>query len=90
MGRIYHINPTCPYCKEEHVCWNIRLTDDEQKRVDEHTKSHYAETSLYSLLSDPAIIVTRKLKCVCGKEFEAQFCIWKEDELNFHDPNWCA
>ena len=30
MGRLYKINPTCPYCGEEHEYWTIRLTDEGQ------------------------------------------------------------
>lgn len=49
-GRLYQINPTCPQCKEEHMWWNVRLTDEEQKKLDHHTEVHKAESELYSLL----------------------------------------
>ena len=70
MGRLYRINPMCPGCKEEHMYWDVRPTDDEQERLDHHTEMHKGESELYSLLSQPAIIITRKLKCgECGTEF---------------------
>ena len=49
-GRLYQINPICPQCKEEHMWWNVRLTDEEQKKLDHHTEVHKAESELYSLL----------------------------------------
>lgn len=88
-GRLYQINPTCSQCKEEHMWWNVRLTDEEQKKLDHHTEVHKAESELYSLLSEPAIIITRKLKCgECGVEFEARVGIWKEMEVGWHHPDF--
>ena len=58
MGRLYRINPMCPGCKEEHMYWDVRPTDDEQERLDHHTEMHKGESELYSLLSQPAIIIT--------------------------------
>lgn len=34
MGRLYKINPTCPYCGKEHEYWTIHLTDEEQQVLD--------------------------------------------------------
>lgn len=82
MGRLYRINPMCPGCKEEHMYWDVRPADDEQERLDHHTEMHKGESELYSLLSQPAIIITRKLKCgECGTEFEARVGVWKEMEI---------
>lgn len=82
MGRLYRINPMCPGCKEEHMYWDVRPTDDEQERLDHHTEMHKGESELYSLLFQPAIIITRKLKCgECGTEFEARVGVWKEMEI---------
>ena len=81
MGRIYRINPTCPFCLEEHMYWDIQLTDEEQEKLDHHTKEH-SVPPLESLLSPPAIIVTRTLKCgCCKKTFEKNIGIRKEDEV---------
>ena len=33
MGRFYKINPPCPHCHEEHICWQIQLTDEEQAKL---------------------------------------------------------
>ena len=89
MGRLYRINPMCPACKEEHMYWDVHLTDDEQERLDHHTEMHKGESELYSLLSEPAIIITRKLKCgECSAEFEARVGIWKEMEVEWHHPDF--
>lgn len=89
MGRIYRINVMCPYCYEEHMYWNISLTDEEQETLDQHTEKHKEESPLQSLLSDPGIVVKRKLKCCeCEKEFQAKIGIWKENELGWHHPDY--
>ena len=38
MGRLYKINPTCPGCGEEHLYWQVELTDQEQAILDKHTE----------------------------------------------------
>lgn len=37
MQRLYKINPTCPGCGEEHLYWQVGLTDEEQAILDKHT-----------------------------------------------------
>lgn len=76
---LYQINPMC---KEEHIWWIIRLTDEEQQILDYHTEEHIYETELYALFSDPPIVITRKLKCgECGAEFSVKAGIWKETDV---------
>ena len=88
MGRIYRINPTCPFCLEEHMYWDIQLTNEEQEKLDHHTKEHNVPP-LESLLSPPAIIVTRTLKCgCCKKTFEINIEIRKEDEVGWSHPEF--
>ena len=44
---------------------------------------------ILSLLSDPGIVIARKLKCCeCGKEFQTEIGIWKENELGWHHPDF--
>lgn len=89
MGRLYRINPMCPMCKEEHMWWFIRLTDEEQQILDYHTEKHADETELCTLFSKPPIIITRKLKCgECGAEFQARVGIWKEMEAGWNHPDF--
>lgn len=89
MEKIYRINPSCPYCGEEHMYWNTYLTTEEQAKLDLHTEKHRNESSFQSLLSEPGIVITRKLKCgVCKKIFEAKIRIWKENEVNWHHPDF--
>ena len=40
MQRLYKINPTCPGCGEEHLYWQVGLTDEEQAILDTHTEEH--------------------------------------------------
>ena len=51
MHRLYKINPTCPDCGEEHLYWQIELTDEEQAILDKHTEDHKGESSIVSLYS---------------------------------------
>ena len=89
MGRLYKINPPCPHCGEEHDYWTIRLTNEEQQILDEHTKQHEGEHPLISLMSPPGLAVTRKLKCsICNKEFETKVAIRKEDEVDWTHPDF--
>ena len=79
MQRLYKINPTCPGCGEEHLYWQVGLTDEEQ---------HKGESSIVSLMSPPGLIITRRLKCgLCGTEFEARCAIYKEDEVGYTHPD---
>lgn len=91
MGRLYKVNPPCPYCDEEHIYWTIRLSDDEQAILDAHTQQHRGESYLISLLSPPGLVINRTLKCCCcQKEFTANLAIRKEDEITYNreDDKW--
>lgn len=50
MQRLYKINPTCPGCGEEHLYWQVGLTDEEQAILDTHTEEHKGESSIVSLM----------------------------------------
>ena len=86
---IYRINPTCTYCKEEHLCWDITLSDEEQKSLDsyyESTKGRRAKyTHLINLLYDieeKPLTITRNLHCrLCNNSFVANVVILKEDRI---------
>lgn len=69
MQRLYKINPTCPGCGEEHLYWQVGLTDEEQAILDTHTEEHKGESSIVSLMSPPGLIITRRLKCgLCAEQ----------------------
>ena len=38
--RKYRINPICPNCGEEHCCWTITFSDEEQETLDNYYKTH--------------------------------------------------
>ncbi len=89
MGRLYRINPSCPHCGEEHEYWTIRLTDEEQQVLDEHTAQHAGEHPIISLMSPPGLAVTRKVKCgMCHNEFKAYVAIRKENEVGWTHPDF--
>ena len=88
MGKFYKINPTCPSCHEEHMWWQIKLTDEEQEKMDKYVESNKEKSSIELLLGEPGIIVTRKLKCgCCGTEFETQVGLRECDEVGYSDPD---
>lgn len=88
MGRLYKVNPPCPYCDEEHIYWTIKLTDEEQAILDAHTQQHRGESYLISLLSPPGLVVKRTLKCCCcKKEFDANLAIRKENEITYREAD---
>ncbi len=51
--RKYRINPICPNCGEEHCCWTITLSEEEQETLDNHyrpTKNITKEILIFSIL----------------------------------------
>lgn len=89
MGKYYKINPTYPYCGEEHLYWKIQLTDEEQEILDVHTKEHESEHPVISLLSQPGLYVERKLKCgICYTEFSVKAAVRKENEIGWSHPDF--
>ena len=91
MGRFYKINPPCPHCHEEHIWWQIQLTDEEQAKMDEYVDENKGRSSISLLLGKPGIIVTRKLKCCyCGEVFEARSGLWKDNEVGYRDSDCVA
>ena len=50
MGKFYKINPTCPSCHEEHMWWQIKLTDEEQEKMDKYVESNKEKSSIELLL----------------------------------------
>ena len=69
MGRFYKINPPCPHCHEEHIWWQIQLTDEEQAKMDEYVEENKGRSSISLLLGEPGIIVTRKLNVVIVEKY---------------------
>ena len=88
-GRCYRINPTCPFCKEEHEYWDITLTIEEQHTLDSYyesiQESHSQCSDLANILDDienKPLIITRKLRCtMCDRYFDATVTILKENEF---------
>ena len=93
--RKYRINPTCPNCGEEHCCWTITLSDEEQETLDNyyktHEKDHQGNPHLFNLMYDienKPLVIKRVLQCSqCDEEFEATVTVFQEDELGYRHKN---
>ena len=91
--RLYRVNPYCPYCGEEHCWFKVELTSDEQQQLDnyyiqlekEHGKKSYLEIALYEL-SEPALIIERDFRCVCGREFTKNVAVSRDNEVGYRNP----
>lgn len=92
MDRIYRVNPFCPYCGEEHCYFNIKLTDEEQKILDDYYENVKGDSSglavLLNALDNPPLVVKREFKCGCGKSFEKNVAVFREDELGYSSPDY--
>lgn len=87
VQKIYRIGATCPHCGEEHQCWNLTISDEEQSVVDAYYEENKDRSHIESLLSDPPLYVERELKCgCCGESFKGLFAIRKEFELGYRNP----
>lgn len=92
-GRLYRVNPYCPRCGEEHCYSKVRLTPEEQEKLDEyyiklekeHGKMSYLEVALYEI-DAPALIIERDFRCICGKVFKRRVVISRDREVGYHNP----
>lgn len=88
--RKYRINPTCPNCGEEHCCWLITLSEEEQETLDNYYKAnekhHKGNSHIVNMLYDiehKPLVIKRSLICSqCDKEFEATVTLFREDEIS--------
>ena len=93
--RKYRINPICPNCGEEHCCWTITLTDEEQETLDNyyktHEKDHKGNSHLFNLMYDienKPLVIKRVLQCSqCDEEFEVMVTVLRENELGYRHIN---
>ena len=94
-GRKYRVNKFCPHCGEEHCCWTIVLTEEEQRVLDAYYESkkdmRESQSNLANLLDDigsKPLVVKRSLRCgVCNKDFDANITVFKENEIGYHNPD---
>lgn len=93
--RLYRVNPFCPYCHEEHCSYTISLSNEEQEQLDNYYNNHKSDfehfTDLAILiygLGEKPLVVKRKFKCICGKEFEKNVVVVRENEIGFDSPEF--
>lgn len=63
--KIYRVNPFCPHCGEEHVWFNIVISDEEQKKMDLYYKENENKSEFALLLAPPPLFVKTKFRCPC-------------------------
>lgn len=86
--RIYRVNPFCPSCGEEHVYYNIEISEEEQKIVDDYYEQHKNETTLALLLSPAPLYVERGFQCPCCKTtFTKTVGIIRECRKGYSSPD---
>lgn len=82
--KIYRVNPFCPNCGEEHACYDITLSEEEQNTLDNYYANHQGESSLALLLNEPPLIIEKKFKCpICKMEFSKSVGIYRENALDY-------
>lgn len=82
--KVYRVNPFCPHCGEEHVWFNIVISDEEQKKMDVYYKENENKSEFALLLAPPPLFVETEFHCPCCKEvFVAKVGIYRENALDY-------
>ena len=79
----YRVSPVCPHCREEHCCYIVHLTEEEENRLWEYykDKEHLSTLALgLKEMENPPLIITRKFRCgACGEGFEKSVVVLKSN-----------
>ena len=87
-SRIYRVNPFCPSCGEEHIYYDIEISEEEQKIVDDYYEQHKNETTWFLLLSPAPLYVEREFRCPCCKKtFTEKVGIMRECRKEYSSPD---
>lgn len=87
-SRIYRVNPFCPSCMEEHAYYDVEISEEEQKIVDDYYEQHKNETTLRLLLSPAPLYVEREFQCPCCKKiFTKMVGIVRECRIEYLNPD---
>lgn len=82
--KIYRVNPSCPNCGEEHTYYDIMLSEEEQKILDNYYADHQGESSLALLLSNPPLRIEKSFKCpICKTVFSKNMGIYRENAIDY-------
>ena len=91
--RQYKVNPSCPFCGEEHCYWRVTLSEEEQGALDAYYASRQRDvtpTSVSDMIDDieaRPLEITRQFTCgACHQEFEATVPVYREDEVGYRHP----
>ncbi len=76
----YKVNPVCPNCGEEHLYFEIQISEEEQSQVEAFYEANKDCSPIRLTLEGKIpLSVTRKFKCpCCNAAFEATFPIVRE------------
>lgn len=80
----YRYNPACPKCKEEHIYYNVLISEEDQKFMDDYYKAHQEESSLAVMLEGPPLVVESTFKCpICKTQFTARYGLYRENQVGY-------
>lgn len=84
--RVYRINPICPYCGEEHVYYDVTLTEKEQKQIDAayenpDLKGKSDLEQLIRTMNNAPVYIIRRVHCICGKSYDVKIGVTRQDEI---------
>ncbi len=64
-ARTYLVNPFCPNCGEEHMRFEVTISEEEQRVLDQYYEQHKNESPLILALSPCPLYVEREFRCTC-------------------------
>lgn len=64
-ARTYRVNPFCPNCGEEHMRFEVTISEEEQNVVDSFYEQHKNESPIVLALSPCPLYVEREFRCTC-------------------------
>lgn len=81
--RRFRVRAICPDCREEHISYDIKLSDEELQQLDDFAYRKRNVPSLYLLLTEAApVVTTRAFICpICKKEFTSTVGVYIDNEI---------
>lgn len=84
----YRVNSFCPGCGEEHSYYNILLTKEEQKKLDDFYVENKGKSFMEIVFGEPPLVVSRHFKCpMCKMRFAKGVAVYKENALDYKDAS---
>ena len=84
----YRVNPFCHSCGEEHLYYNILLTEEEQKKLDDFYMENKGKSFMEIVFGNPPLVVRQRFRCpMCKMRFIKDVAIYKENALDYTDDD---